>query len=460
MKDKKYALASFTFYDRTGIQEYLEKQARKGWLLEKISSFRWTFCRIEPRQIHFAVTYFPKASAFDPVPTEQQRVFQEFCAHSGWTLAGLAGPLQIFYNEQESPLPIETDPMTELRTIRETAVKTYLPCYFMLLVVTCMQLAKLIGSARTSVLNSLSSNLTLFNWVSMAVLLTLCLTEIIGYFSWYVRAKKAAQESGRFVRTRGFRCMQLSLVGFETGLLAVLLFSLEKRLSLTLAISVAGIFGIILLVNWLHSWMKREGVERGLNQAATMVAAVVLSVLYTTGMVYGTMQLWRLDIWEAPAPETYMANGMQWELHHDELPLYVEDLMEPEYDRYSCKWEESGSLILKSRTGTQKSRVGESAPELEYSIYDTSIPFLYELCLEELLTEYDTIYADEVVKIAYHQVAAAPWGAETAYRCYYGSAPMDSYILCYGDRFVTLELDWPPTEDQMALIGEKLTGID
>ena len=55
MKNTKRILAQFTFYDRTGIQKLLEKQAQKGWLLEKMTSLGWKFRRIEPQKIHYAV---------------------------------------------------------------------------------------------------------------------------------------------------------------------------------------------------------------------------------------------------------------------------------------------------------------------------------------------------------------------------------------------------------------------
>ena len=44
MKEKRYRFASFSFYDRTGIEAYLEKEAQKGWLLDKIGSFGWSQC--------------------------------------------------------------------------------------------------------------------------------------------------------------------------------------------------------------------------------------------------------------------------------------------------------------------------------------------------------------------------------------------------------------------------------
>ena len=102
MRKYKYLMAQFTFYDRTGICKLLETQAEKGWLLDRVTNYAWHFIRTDPRKVHFAVTYFPKASAYDPGPSERQRELHEFCAHSGGVLAGTTAQMQIFYNMSEN----------------------------------------------------------------------------------------------------------------------------------------------------------------------------------------------------------------------------------------------------------------------------------------------------------------------------------------------------------------------
>ena len=94
MRQYKWVISAFTFYDRTGIQFFLEKQAAKGWLLDKMGQFGWRFRRIVPTKIHFAVTYFPKASAFDPEPSEQQRRMQECRVETGGNDSPDAGVLE------------------------------------------------------------------------------------------------------------------------------------------------------------------------------------------------------------------------------------------------------------------------------------------------------------------------------------------------------------------------------
>ena len=62
MKDKKRRIEAFSFFDYTGIARHLSKMAGKGWMLEKITNFGWTYRRITPKKLTFCVCDFPKAS--------------------------------------------------------------------------------------------------------------------------------------------------------------------------------------------------------------------------------------------------------------------------------------------------------------------------------------------------------------------------------------------------------------
>ena len=83
----KRRMEFFAFYDDQGIARHLERMARKGWLIERINNYFWTYRKIEPQRLRFAVTYFPEASDFNPGPTENQQTFQEYCESAGWRFA-------------------------------------------------------------------------------------------------------------------------------------------------------------------------------------------------------------------------------------------------------------------------------------------------------------------------------------------------------------------------------------
>ncbi len=132
MKDTKRRVEFFSFYNRTGIEQHLTKMAKQGWLIESITNFYWTYRKIEPKEIHFSVSYYPRASDFDPEPTEEQQTFHDFCAHTGWTYACTWFQMQVFYNEQENPIPLDTDPVMELDVLHKACKKNFLPGYFLL----------------------------------------------------------------------------------------------------------------------------------------------------------------------------------------------------------------------------------------------------------------------------------------------------------------------------------------
>lgn len=460
MRNTKRCLAQFTFYDRTGIQAFLERQVRKGWMLESIAPMFWKFRRIEPKDIHFAVTYFAKASVYDPEPTEKQKTFQAFCEHSGWKLASINGPLQIFYNEADDPIPLETDALMEVRAIHASAKKNFLPSYFLLLFVALMQLATHIGQLTTFPITYLSQDTTLFNWFCTGCLLIVCLQEIGGYFLWYRKAKRAAEANGEFVATKGHRNFQLVLVGLLMAALVLLLFSLETKFAVTMAVCIAGVFLLVFLILGITGLLKRMKASRGTNMAVTIGACILLTIVITGGLTYGMVRLIQADIWESEeSPETYEAYGVTWETHHDEMPLTVADLLDTDYEGYSCEVYKRSSLLLSEYIATQSGRVGDMEPGIHYCIYTVHMPLLYKTFLNALLEDDYGSSEDVYGNVYYHgfqKMDAAPWGADAAYQMCYGAYTYNQFLICYENRIVNLVTDWEMTAEQMATVGRIL----
>ena len=72
-------------------------------MLEKAGSIWWTFRKTEPRHLHFAVTYFPDASEFDPGPTDGQLTKEEFCGMDGCGLVTRWGVCRFFTMSRRTP---------------------------------------------------------------------------------------------------------------------------------------------------------------------------------------------------------------------------------------------------------------------------------------------------------------------------------------------------------------------
>ena len=465
MKNIKNVFLQFTFYDRTGIQAYLEKQAQKGWMLEKISPFSWKFRRMEPKKLHFSVTYFPQASVFDPEPSEDQKRFRDFCAHTGWELAASNAQLQIFYNEKEEPIPIETDAAMEVETIHKAVKRGFMPGYLMLLACGLLQGGLFLWRLFSDPIGVLVSNLNLFTGLCWVLVLLQSFVEIITYFLWYKKAKAMAELDGSFVETKSHRNFQLIVMYFVFAALGLLLISLgSSKMVLMVIISIVIVFAITALILNFSTLMKHFKAPASVNCTMTIIITLVLSFGICGILLIIIFSRVHTLFPDRVPVETYEYNGWTYAVYDDELPLTVEDMMELDYHEYSCSWTAEESIFLAQFDAIQRPRKDAlEMPDLEYTITKIKLPILYDWCLQELLGSYDDWHSEDIYgRIFYDRyepIDAAPWGADIAYQLYRGDNPMEIYLICFDDRMIEIIPGWELTTEQMAIIGEKLREI-
>lgn len=461
MRDKKRCIPQFAFYDKAGIQEYLERQAKEGWMLQKIS-VNWVFRRIEPKKIHFFVSYFPKKSVFEAEGSEEQRLFWDFCEHAGWKLAATNEQMQIFYNENENPVPIETDAAMEVEKVHRSAKKSYVSTYILLLVSWLLQLGMNLQRLRRDPLGTLADNSVLFLLLAGTLLAIYVIREIVRYFLWYKKARRAAEEEGRFVPARAIGKVW-SVIPYAAifCILLEMIFLSDSRMTRAFFCVLAAVILYAALIVGVSGWMKRRRMPAAVNR----LTVVVLGVLLCIAMVHGIfVMVIRGTFSGGGKAQTYEYNGRTYEALRDELPLTVGDLLRGEDggdspERYSCELTEKESLLL-ARTEARQvpRRDAGNLPEMRYTVTEIKLPFLYDWCLEVLKDSYS--YSREFDgKLSYHELRgtdAAPWGADAAYRAYWDGEAEREYVVCYGNVIVELNTEWEMTEEQMAVAGEKL----
>lgn len=464
MKNTKRRIEPLSFYDHTGISSHLEKMAAKGWMIEKIINTGWVYRRMEPKQVHFAVSYYPKASEFDPEPSEEQKMFHEFCAHTGWQLACTSAQLQIFYNERENPIPIETEPELEVQSIHASAKKSFIPSYILLLVIAFLQGGLWVSNLFGDPLDLLSNPTKLFTgfcWLALAIL---CVVEMVCYFGWHTKAKVAA-EYGEFFKTPSTSKFQIIVLAIVVG--GVVLWginyiivgdNLQRFIVIIMCFYMPALFAI---VNAMKEFLKRKKASRGVNRTLTVITSFVASFAMMGAITFGTLYASSQGLFADKDEETYEHNGTTWVIHQDELPLVVEDLLEVDYKDYIKERRGNESLILGQLEMCQHPRFDvkdySDIPQLEYTMTIVKVSALYEMCKERLIYEQEELHV--VSEEEYRAEDARPWGANEAYRLYdleYGVE--NFYLLCYDNFLVEIIFDWEPTEEQMAIVGEKLNG--
>lgn len=450
MKDRKWDFIPFSYYDRTGMERHLEQRAAQGWLLERISNFGWYYRRIQPGKIHFTVTHYLRASQFDPEPTEEQREFHDFCLQSGWKLAAASGQMQVFYNEEDDPVPIDTEPALELERIGKM-MKRLLPFQFILLVIGFCMGGSWLWSLTHRPIDLLSSAYNLATGAIWLMLFLWCAADLFRYLTWRRRAKKAAP-LGEFVPTKG--CHKLLLVVASVTVLSfayLLLADRKPGFRLVMLLMLVGYALLFLVVNGVKNFLKRRKASRALNRGITLAVDVVLAFALMVGIAAGLF--WGLS--------AGVISSMKESL---DPPLSVEELTGVEDSRYITRCQADSTFFITQRNFYQhipfeQRQAGENVAFLDYTIVDVHMSFLYGWCEEELLHDRDDWRGDDpdTPYYQYVEIDPTPWGAERAYQLWVGGEmPSSTYLICWPGRLVELEPDFELTQEQMTLAAEKL----
>ena len=461
MKDTKRRLMTFTFYDRTGIEKDLEKQAEKGWLLEKCAATGWIYRRIEPTKIHFAVVYFPAISMFDPEPSEKQKRFQDFCEHTGWELIASNIQMQIFCNRRENPIPIETEPEIEVENIHKSVKKTLLPTMFMNLILAVMQLGLTYQRFTMNPLGELANLNGLVSTVFWILMIFSAGVQIALYFHWLHRARAAAQD-GNFLETRSTDKFQITMMISTSLALIFMMSSLGGWRMTVLGIAMAlSIVGVGFMMAKVTERMKKKKVSAKVNRLVTYAMAVVGSLLICGVVIWLMVGVIMDDRDGRDRAEPYEYNNWTFYVYHDEIPLQIEDLIETEYEGYSKELitDESSPLLHYTEARQRPRHDALAEPELSYRIAEVKAPWLYDFVRGLLLDDFSHNHGypeDDPNWEEHRKIDPAPWGAEHAYQLILGDEAHERYLLCFEDHIIEIDLDWTPTDHEKAVIADKL----
>lgn len=447
MKTTRREFIPFSFYDHTGMEKHLEKMARKGWMVEELSNTIWRYRKIEPKTLHFSISFDVRASEFAPEPTEEQVTFQEFCARSGWKLAAASGRMQVFYNEEEDPLPIQTDPEMEVRMVGKLARRA-VPAYVVLLVLGFLLGGGWCASLISTPIKALTTPGGVLVGLSWLCLFLYGAADLIVYYTWRHRALAAAQR-GEFLPTRGcHELLYVVLAAIALGL--VYWFAVERRPGMRFLAGgmLLAYVVLFLAVNGTKRTMKRRKATAGLNRGVTLSVDVILAMVLVGGVTWVFFQ--------------GVQHGVFSIAEQIEAPLSAGDLTGVDEEKYLTTVSVDMTPFLdrkevQCRTGFDQA---EELPGMEYTLVNVHVPWIYDACFRELCR--DTVIdvavptREEYTDVQYEAIDPAPWGAEHAYQFNLEGEFQQKYILCWPDKIVQLEAGWDLTAEQMAVVGEKL----
>ena len=365
----KYRFEQFALYDQFAIQKKLEEMALQGWLIEKVGNFLWKYRRIEPKKLHITVTYVPNVSEFDPVITDNQQMMEEFAKKDGWNLACRWGKMQIFYNEEENPTPMETDAVIQVETIHRAMKKSMLLSHFFILFLCIYELLMMTVQFFDNPMEFLVTPSSIYMFPVWILLSIPMIIEIVFYFRWYKKAKILAQETGTFLAVKLNHKISFVFIGIGIVFIGISFISFGGTMAIVMiALTGAFIFNVV-LVNLVRNWMKKKGFSRGVNQflsfciSFTYMFAVMVIIVYIA-INYGIGD-------DKKAVGTYELYGHIYNIYNEELPLEIEDIMEVE-GQWSKEVQGTKTIFASQMEYRQHSIPVENnkVPDLSYNIID------------------------------------------------------------------------------------------
>ena len=465
MKETKRQFKIFSFFDFDGITAHLEKMAADGWMIEQNKNRYWVYRRTEPKKLKFAVTYFPKASDFDPRPTEELQAFNEFCRQAGWKPAVSMAQMQIYYNENENPVPIETDPLVQINTIHRAMKRNFIPSYIIMIAISVLVIAMFGMRVITNPVSALSSNSTLFSIVAYGVLLTMSVVELGRYYSWRKKAVARAESGYAIPSGKTAFVFQIVTLIMVIGLMTVYLFSSISIISPWFMLFMFALFGSSgVIAVFMKEFLRKRNVPRKVNMFVSMGSAFAVTMALAVLTVFVVIKYnIRINPQQSKPVGTYTMYGRQWDIYNDTVPLRIEDFMQTDYSDFDVRNNTDGSVFISKADVSQTATVNrEGVPELRYEITTVHMPALYDLCFETVFNDIDETNTDRDIPLEFRCVLVQQqdnaWQADKVYRLKYGEEYTDQWLICWGNKIadITFYNIEHLTDSQKAIIAEKL----
>ena len=184
MFDTIYIPASYAEYDKTGITEFLNRMAAKGWILGSRSGVLYKFHKTDKTYIRYDITYFADANETNNYYIVGSMDYYEMRKAGGWQFLTNDRKMQIFISENPDTVPLDTDLLTQVQVIHQSAIGLIGLQVF-------IGIPQIINNIRPSEYHPLTDLLLLICGICFVA-------DGLFYCLWYRKALKQAKEYNSF----------------------------------------------------------------------------------------------------------------------------------------------------------------------------------------------------------------------------------------------------------------------
>ena len=291
--NRKWTFFQFNAGDYTGLEAYLNRQAAKGWELEKTGAFiaRW---RRTDNLSEWCVDLIGARKE-----REEKAEYLDLCREGGWELVSMNGSICIFRSAAgQNTFPIQTDPELEKKNYKQYYLKPAI--LSVIYIVAMIAMYAFLGLSMGTRFGNVAADLRygwMEYWSVCALYLSIPIWGLLALWKVFHFVSSQVRNRGNEVKAPPSWAMWansiLSLISLLMGMLLLLGIGLDKVLGgLDGAASLYGVLPVVIL-SCLYQWFKidkeffKGEKRRALGLAVGFFAALVLLIAADVSLPYG-----------------------------------------------------------------------------------------------------------------------------------------------------------------------------
>lgn len=291
VRKKKRVIFNFLPYEYRSLEEYLEKMAVKGWILEDINGHILKFKKSEPKKLRYSVDIMDSISFLDGKDNEEALEYREYCKKAGWEFICGSDKKQIYCSEeQRNRIDIHTDEVEKFNTIAKASFK-----YVCLNLITLISvfITQYIGTIGDNDANFLASLVSLSGLILSSIFL---IHEILGIatFLAFIINGKISLNKGRKIKYNYKKVVlvrrSLYFIFFMLLPILVLSFAIEYDINM-LKIFIVMIV-LIFLYSYIINFIKNKNYENGkiIIIITHFIMTILTLIIITSVMSYTILE--------------------------------------------------------------------------------------------------------------------------------------------------------------------------
>ncbi|MBS5951226.1 MAG: DUF2812 domain-containing protein [Clostridium sp.] len=282
INNKKVVVLDFFAYEISSLIYYLEEMAKKGWLLESISSMYAKFKKIEPKNIKYTIDIIGKISAYEELDEESLKEYRDKKESEGWKFLYDYNNMQIFYSEYNNEEFLVTS--KNQWKVKEIFKNSLFELFVRMVPMLFLAFNQYISIFRRRGIDIFTDNGRILGLLLVIGFLVIHLVDLLRIFKFKVSPYKISTSS-LWIKFKSIFISSIFLMLFIYLISSIIkLNSIDNRSGITVILGLVVIGAIIAFVYYLVN-INNKNIKKNTTIASLLIVIVSIALIISNFIV-------------------------------------------------------------------------------------------------------------------------------------------------------------------------------